>query len=306
MQRRSGLPDDSLWPKTRPLAILVCLFALVFLVAINLSSGASPFLRIAPVDGLALAPEPKEGQNRTKLADGEYKVYTDDNGGGIGPFVNGVYNFTESWTLWRLPDASLEVEGRRDYESPEYEHHGNPFMVRLSSDFRTINLKEFRSLRWRADSGPLSCDFLAAKLICTSNAKASANEVGMNMAMEHPYGFLWPISAFSLSNIARYALDKKGDPIIVEMVLVDEPSAENPIRTSVVVGNLQYQASEMIRVAGRRWQADRFELKVALHAPFLIWTSPSGLLLDFAEEDNNRHITERGMTIVRYQQYTDF
>ena len=166
--------------------------------------------------------------------------------------MNGVYDFTESWTLWRLPDASLEVEGRRDYESPEYEHHSNPFMVHLSSNFRTLNLKEFRSLRWRADSGPLSCDFLAAKLVCSSNAKASANEVDMNMAMEHPYGFLWPISAFSLSNIARYALDKKGDPIIVEMVRVDEPSAENPIRTSVVVGNLQYQASEMIRVAGRR------------------------------------------------------
>jgi hypothetical protein len=38
----------------------------------------------------------------------------------------------------------------------------------------------------------------------------------------------------------------------------------------------------------------------------MIWTSPSGLLLDFAEEDNNRHITELGMTLVRYQQYADF
>jgi len=62
----------------------------------------------------------------------------------------------------------------------------------------------------------------------------------------------------------------------------------------------------MIRVAGRRWQANRFELRVALHAPFMIWSSPRGLLLDFAEEGNNRHITERDMTLVRYQQYADF
>jgi hypothetical protein len=67
--------------------------------------------------------------------------------------ATGVFNFTESWTLSRAPDGSLEVEGKRDYQSPSDEAHSNKFTVHLSSDFRTLSLREFRKLRWKPDSG---------------------------------------------------------------------------------------------------------------------------------------------------------
>jgi len=47
-------------------------------------------------------------------------------------------------------------------------------------------------------------------------------------------------------------------------------------------------------------------LTVPLHTPFLIWTSPSGLLLDFAEEDNHGRQREQGMKLIRYQQWSDY
>jgi hypothetical protein len=306
MKRFSIWMGASTFEATRHAAILICLFGSVSLASINLSSHTGSRAATVRTGISIMDPELQGDSNCTQLAEGEYKVYTDSNGGGVGPFAAGVYNFTESWKLCRLPDGSLEIEGKRDYESPEYEQHSNPFSAHLSSGFRTLSLKEFRTLRWRPDSGPLSCNFLPNELVCTSGAKNSPDDAGMDIAMEHPYGFLWPISAFSLSNITRFALGKKGAGIAVEMVRVDEPSRDNPVRTSVLLGDLQYQGQENIRVAGHRWQADRFELKVALHAPFLIWTSPSGLLLDFAEEDNRRHITERGLKLVQFQQYSDF
>jgi hypothetical protein len=89
-----------------------------------------------------------------RVAEGEYKVLTEN---GIGPFNPAVYGFSESWTLWRLPDGSFEVNGTRNYRSPSDEPHSNEFSVHLSRDFRVLGLKEFRRLRWRSDSGPLNC-----------------------------------------------------------------------------------------------------------------------------------------------------
>ena len=96
----------------------------------------------------------QEGSSQNvRLAEGQYKVYKQTNAGGIGPFATGVFNFTESWTLSRAPDGSLEVEGKRDYQSPSDEAHSNQFTVHLSSDFRVLSLREFRKLRWKPDSG---------------------------------------------------------------------------------------------------------------------------------------------------------
>jgi len=71
-------------------------------------------------------------------------------------------------------------------------------------------------------------------------------------------------------------------------------------------GNLVFLGREEIRVAGARWPADKFELKVPMHPPFLIWTSPQGLLLDFTEEDNQKRLMEHGMKLVRYKQSASF
>jgi hypothetical protein len=71
-------------------------------------------------------------------------------------------------------------------------------------------------------------------------------------------------AAAAKTNTVSPSTPTSASPTALEMVRVDEPSGESPIRTSVVVGNFQYQAWEMIRVAGRRWQANRLELRVAL------------------------------------------
>jgi hypothetical protein len=63
---------------------------------------------------------------------------------------------------------------------------------------------------------------------------------------------------------------------------------------------------EQFRTAGRKWLADKFELKVPLNPDFILWTSPQGLLLDFTLEDNANRLTEHGMNLVRYQQFADF
>jgi hypothetical protein len=52
--------------------------------------------------------------------------------------------------------------------------------------------------------------------------------------------------------------------------------------------------------------ADKFELTAPQHAPFLIWTSPAGLLLDFSEQDNHGKPKEQGMKLIRYRQWLNF
>jgi hypothetical protein len=141
--------------------------------------------------------------NRVRLAEGEYKVLTEY---GIGPFLPAVYGFSESWTLSRLADGTLEVNGTRSYRSPSYESHSIQFVTHLSSDFRVLQLKEFRKLRWRHDSGPITCDFVPGKITCTSNAKDAAQNVSLNLSMKEPFGFMWPISAFSLGSVTHSAV----------------------------------------------------------------------------------------------------
>jgi hypothetical protein len=51
----------------------------------------------------------------TRVAEGEYKVLSQ---AGIGSFVPAVYDFRETWTLWRLEDGTFEVSGTRSYRSP--------------------------------------------------------------------------------------------------------------------------------------------------------------------------------------------
>ena len=145
-----------------------------------------------------------ESAGRVRVAEGEYQIFRETDDGGVGPFALMVYNFHESWTLWKLPDGSFDVEGERNYESPMDAQQHSQFSVHLSSAFRVLGLKELRPLRWRSDSGPLTCDFLPAELVCSSNAKDPAQNIRLDLPMHSDYGFLWPISAFSLSGITRF------------------------------------------------------------------------------------------------------
>lgn len=243
---------------------------------------------------------------KVRVAEGQYKVYKQTNAGGIGPFAPSVFDFSETWSLWRWPDGTFEVEGTRNYESPSDEPHSDQFTVHLSPDFRIVNLQESRKLRWRPKSGPLDCQFLPTKLACTSDTENPAESAHLDLPLHGAYGFLWPVSAFSLGHITRFVEHTPASVIPVQMVVVDEPSAANPVFASVLEGHLKYVGHERISVADREWQSDKFELTLPLHAPFLVWTSPTGLLLDFAEEDNHGRVREQGMKLVRYQQWLDF
>ncbi|HEV2223365.1 MAG TPA: hypothetical protein VGR84_10215 [Candidatus Acidoferrales bacterium] len=251
--------------------------------------------------------EAEQGENsrRVRVAAGEYEVLQGADAGGIGSYAPGVYNFRESWTLWRSPDGGFEVEGEREYESPKDELHSNRFSVHLSPDFRTLGVKEFRKLRWKPDSGPLSCEFQPSEMICTSSAKDPSQSVDLNVPMRDAYGFLWPISAFSLSNITRRAAKIHDKLTPVQLVTVEEPSPRNPVFVSTLDGNLKYLTQEEITLAGKKWRADKFELKVPLHPAFIIWTSTEGLLLRFAPESKSTQAAD-GLQLVHFQQDVNF
>ena len=249
------------------------------------------------------APEPAT-LGRAKVAEGEYKVLA---ASGVGSFDFAVYDFTESWTLWRLEDGRFEVDGTRDYRSPADEPHRDNFEACLSDSFRVLKLREFRTLRWRQNTGPLDCDFLSSKIACTANAKDKSQDLSLEMPVQASAGLMWPISAFSLSSIARSASRDSKKLTPVELLTIEEPSDVDPVFITTLGGYLKYLGQEKLILAGREWLADKFELKVAMHAPFLLWTSSQGLLLAFAHEKNgNRLPDNEGMVLVSFHKWQEF
>jgi len=241
-----------------------------------------------------------------KLATGEYAVTTRFNEGGVGPFDPAVYDFHEYWTLWRTADGGYEVEGRREFESPKYEFHSNRFSVRLTRDWRLESLEEFAKLRWRPDSGPLVCNVETAELHCTSNAKDPSQLVKVDMALDRPFGFLWPISPFSLTSLANAGEKIPGEVTPVQVITIEQPSQENPVAPVVIEGRLRYLRKVDITTAGRKWNANEFELKAVLQPKFLILTAPEGFLVDLIVEGPASASPVAEMKLVRYKQYADF
>lgn len=291
------------------IGILIVMVAAFWTGSADLSAGRV-IHRIGPTDQMetlqrnAVAAQPTP--EPVLVARGEYKVYRQKSDGGIGPFNPAVRDFSEAWSLWRLPDGRLRVEGTRSFEAPEFDYHKDGFTVHLSPDFKLLSITEYAKLRWKADSGPLSCDFHLTVLNCNSGAKDPANDIRLRLPFKSAYGFLWPISAFSMGNITRFVPREPGAEIPVSMLVMDEPGPANPVLFSVLEGTLQFLEQEQITVAGRKWQAEKFKLQVALYPPFILWTSRQGLLLDMALEDNSKRMTERGMGLVRYEQLSDY
>ena len=240
---------------------------------------------------------------RTKVAEGEYRVLGDS---GIGSFDPAVYGFKESWTLSRLEDGTFEVEGTREYRSPADEAHSDNFEVHLSDTFRVLKVTEFRKLRWRPNSGPLTCDFLPGKVACTANSRDQRPNLSMEVPVQCSAGLLWPISAFSLSSITRGASHDPKTITPVELFTFDETSGPDPVFAMTLGGHLRYLGQEKLLSAGREWLADKFELKVAMHLPFLLWTSPQGLLLAVAYETKSNKMTDDAMILAIFHQWQDF
>lgn len=247
----------------------------------------------------ALLADSHQTDARKKVAAGEYEIVRPAQGReGIGPFSAAVYDFRESFTLWRLPDGGFEAEGRRSYESPKGEAHDNRFSARLSAEMRATGVTDFRTLRFRPNSGPLACEFHPQQFLCTSGK--GAEDPKLDLAMKFNYGLFWPASAFSLGRIAIGANRETGQVMPVQLVTIDEPNRANPVAASVLDGSLKFIHRKTIHLAGVDWDADEFELAIPMEPPYLLWVANDGLILLFGPEGDSISGPETGLQLARY------
>jgi hypothetical protein len=243
---------------------------------------------------------------QTKVAEGEYVIYEQANGGAFGPLGEEVYNFHESWTLWRAEKNQYRVEGERKFESPKFTPHANRFLVELSRDMTVIRMTEFAHLKWRRNSGPVICEFLPKELHCSLGTAKPGQPADLRIPVEDPFGLLWPISPFSLSSLTRQSERDTAHSTQVQLLSIQQPSAALPVYPMVLCGQLQYLGEESIEAADQKWLAHKFSLKVAMHPQFLIWTSSRGLLLALTIEHTHPNWPQEGMKLVRFKKWVDF
>lgn len=255
---------------------------------------------------LAASVDTTSGGARTKIAEGEYAIHEQSNDGAIGPFGEQIYNFGETWTIWRNANRTYRVEGVRKYESSDHESHAIRFAADLSRDFVMVRAQEFTQLQWVKDSGPLTCEFLPAELHCSSGGSDPRREIQMRQAFRHPYGLLWPISPFSLSGITRQVERDARHSTDVDLVSIQQPSQANPVQATILGGQIYYLGEESFKAAGRDWQALKFSLKPPLRPEYLIWTSPRGLLLAVAIKHPHKNWQDEGMRLEHFQSFGEF
>jgi len=243
---------------------------------------------------------------RIKVAQGEYVVLEGANGGAVGPFGEEVYNFHETWILWRDAKGEYQVEGQRRFESPKGIAHSDRFLAELSRDLTLSRVTEFGRLKWRSDSGPLTCEFLRSELDCSSNAKDRQNAINLKIPVKEPFGLLWPISAFSLSGVSREAERDPNRPTRIQLVSIEQPSAEIPLNPMVSEGELRYLGEENMNIAGQPRRAFKFSIKALLSPELIIWTSPRGVLLSVAVQHEGKGWPEEGMKLVQFQESAGF
>jgi hypothetical protein len=254
----------------------------------------------------AARPLPQQDPAGTKLASGEYVIREQSDNGAIGPLQEEVFNFHESWSLWRDEKGQYRVQGSRAFESPKNDPHSNRFVVELSRDFTVIRVKEFAKLRWVPDSGPLSCEFLPKRLECSSGGSDRQREIKLRTPLENPYGLLWPVSPFSFSGIARQIERDSARPTRVDMVRIEQPSMANPVQAMILEGPMQYLGEESIEAAGKKWTAHKFLLKVPLQPEYLIWTSRRGLLLGLTIQHEHENWKVEGIKLERFESSEEF
>jgi hypothetical protein len=244
--------------------------------------------------------------DRTKVAEGEYAIVEEKNGGAVGPFGEEIYDFHETWALWRVPGERYEIAGERRYNSPEDVPVSYKFEAQLSRDLTVLRVTEFAQLKWRKDSGPLTCDFLRTELRCSSGARNPNQSIEIRVPSDRPFGLLWPISVFSISGIARQAERDPDHPTPIRLISITQPSADRPIGQEILDGQLQYLGEEDLQAAGVKWEAHKFSIQAPLHPRFLLWTSAKGLLLALTAAHDHPNWASEGLRLVRFQQFADF
>ena len=247
-----------------------------------------------------------EQEQRTKVAQGEYVMLEQANGGSIGPFGEETYDFHETWTLWRAANGGYKVEGERRFESPKGMAHANRFLGELSRDLTLTRVTEFARLKWRRDSGPLSCEFLPSVLHCSSNARSAKQSLDLKIPMQQPYGLLWPISAFSLSGLTREAERDPHKATHIQLVSIEQTSAQIPVSPMILDGELRYLGETNLDVVGQPRRAFEFSIKVALAPELFVWTSRKGILLAVSTRHEGKDWPEESMKLIHFQEWAGF
>ena len=268
---------------------------------------ASLLTRCSPMQTAASSPSlPSRQEDRIKIADGEYVIVESANFGAVGPFGEEIYNFHEPWAIWRSVDGKYEVRGTRQFESPRGLPHADRFLVRLSRDLTVIDMTEFAKLIWIPNSDPLSCEFLASELHCSSGQRAPKAALEVHTLMQQPFGLLWPISAFSLSSLTQEAERDLNQITPVELARIEQPSRQNPLEVTVLSGQLRYLGEEHVVLAEQSWNAHKFSLKVALEPPLSLLVNSRGILLSVAVDHENSGGPTEEMKLVRFHQWAAF
>jgi pimeloyl-ACP methyl ester carboxylesterase len=80
--------------------------------------------------------------------------------------------------------------------------------------------------------------------------------------MDRPYGFLWPLSAFSLASLTRAAPKEIGQQAVVQVVQLDEVNDALPvltIRSDGLIRSLGPSESPL-DLLGKKYRANGYEL----------------------------------------------
>ena len=95
------------------------------------------------------------------------------------------------------------------------------------------------------------------------------------------------------------------DPTEVELARIEQPDKENPVEVTILKGRLRYLGQVRLDLAGQKWRAYEYSLKVALRPDSLIWVSEKGLLLAVAVEHGHANWREEGLKLVRFHQWAE-
>jgi hypothetical protein len=141
---------------------------------------------------------------------------------------------------------------------------------------------------------------------CSPGEKHPNPAKDWHVAVEHPYGLLWPISPFSLGGITKESERDPAQTTRVSLLTIEQPGASDPVSPMVLVGKLQYLGVEDIEAAGRVWRAYKVSIKVPLHPEYLVWTSAKGLLLALSVEHAHADWPKEGLRLTRYESSSDY
>jgi hypothetical protein len=256
--------------------------------ALALVLSCVPQLRAQPTD-------------RTLVAQGEYRVRMEGDVG-AGPIQTQVYHLSETWSLWRTA-AGYDLDGYKTYEFPRGNLHHDRFTAKLSPDLQLVSIKDFAPLVFRPDSGPLSCELRPRLLRCDSGGKDLQQRVSVQLAVDRPYGLVWPLSAFCIASFTR-AASTEGEVVAVQIVQLEEISKRLPVLAVRSNGHVRYLGTSeaMLAVSGKSWHPNVYRLTVPHAGEITIWTSQEGLLLAAQLPDWPKASIE----LVKYAQFADF